>query len=86
MLPLEIGGQKVSWNHPLIFWLFGTGILLIILFILVEAYWAKEPIFPLRLFRQENVALSYIIMAAQAGAQLGVRSHSLFLNLSDVTR
>ncbi|KAK7424656.1 hypothetical protein QQZ08_008539 [Neonectria magnoliae] len=72
MLPLEIGGQKVSWNHPLIFSLIGAGALLIFLFVRVEAGWAKEPIFPLRLFNQRNVTMSFFILAAQSGAQLGM--------------
>lgn len=72
MLPLEIGGQKVPWNHPLVFSLVGAGALLIFLFVRVEAGWAKEPIFPLRLFDQRNVTMSFFIIAAQSGAQLGV--------------
>ncbi|KAH7008864.1 major facilitator superfamily domain-containing protein [Ilyonectria destructans] len=72
MLPLEIGGQKVPWNHPLVFSLVGAGILLLFFFVRVESGWAKEPIFPLRLFRRRNVTMSYLIIAAQSGAQLGM--------------
>lgn len=72
MLPLEIGGQKVPWTHPLVFSLVWAGILLLFFFVRVEAGWAKEPIFPLRLFRKRNVTMSYLIIAAQSGAQLGV--------------
>ncbi|KPM42363.1 hypothetical protein AK830_g4238 [Neonectria ditissima] len=72
MLPLEIGGQKVSWTHPLIFSLVAAGALLVFLFVRVEARWAKEPIFPLRLFNQRNVTMSFFIIAAQSGAQLGM--------------
>ncbi|KAH7160402.1 major facilitator superfamily domain-containing protein [Dactylonectria estremocensis] len=72
MLPLEIGGQKVSWTHPLVFSLIGAGIVLLFLFVRVEATWAKEPIFPLRLFGRRNVTMSYFIVAAQNGAQLGM--------------
>ncbi|KAI5461777.1 major facilitator superfamily domain-containing protein [Mariannaea sp. PMI_226] len=72
MLPVEIGGQKISWDHPLIFTLLAVGVLLVFLFVLVESRWAKEPIFPLRLFGERNVTMAYLIMAAQAGAQLGM--------------
>lgn len=72
LLPLEIGGQKVPWTHPLLFILLAVGVILIVAFFYFESYWAKEPIFPPRLLRQENVALSYLIMAAQSAAQLGV--------------
>lgn len=72
LLPMEIGGQKVSWHHPLIFSLLAGGVLLLFLFVLVESRWAKEPVFPLRLFHERNVTMSFFIMAAQSGAQLGV--------------
>ncbi|CAM1507734.1 Fc.00g045820.m01.CDS01 [Cosmosporella sp. VM-42] len=72
MLPLEIGGQKVPWNHPLVFSLLGMGVVLLYLFVLVESRWAAEPILPLRLFRERNVTLSFVIMAAQSAAQLGM--------------
>ncbi|KAJ4321842.1 hypothetical protein N0V84_005137 [Fusarium piperis] len=71
MMPLEIGGQKIPWSHPLIFVLFAAGIVLAVAFVLVESRWAKEPIFPLRLLRNAQVTKSYLIVAAQAGAQLG---------------
>ncbi|KAH6892924.1 major facilitator superfamily-domain-containing protein [Thelonectria olida] len=72
LLPMEIGGQKVSWHHPLIFSLLTGGVLLLFLFVVVESRWAKEPIFPLRLFHERNVTMSFFIMAAQSGAQLGM--------------
>lgn len=72
MLPVEIGGQKVPWCHPLIVSLLAAGGLLLFLFVLVESRWAKEPIFPLRLFHERNVSMSFFIMGAQSGAQLGV--------------
>ncbi|RSM19948.1 hypothetical protein CDV31_001308 [Fusarium ambrosium] len=69
--PLEIGGQKIPWSHPLIFALFATGLVLAVAFVFVESRWAKEPIYPLRLLRNAQVTKSYLIVAAQAGAQLG---------------
>lgn len=72
MLPVEIGGTKIHWTHPLIFVLFGGGTLLLALFLATEAWWAKEPIFPLVLLRQRDVIASYLIMGCQVAAQLGV--------------
>ncbi|KAJ3535826.1 hypothetical protein NM208_g6975 [Fusarium decemcellulare] len=72
MMPLEIGGQKISWGHPLIFSLIAVGVLLTLAFVLVESRWAKEPIFPLRLLRNKEVTKSYLIVGAQSGAQLGM--------------
>ncbi|RSL64802.1 hypothetical protein CEP54_004624 [Fusarium duplospermum] len=72
MMPLEIGGQKIPWSHPIIFALFAAGLVLAVAFVFVESRWAKEPIFPLRLLRNAQVTKSYLIVAAQAGAQLGL--------------
>ncbi|KAI8715014.1 MFS domain-containing protein [Fusarium sp. LHS14.1] len=72
MMPLEIGGQKIPWNHPIIFALFAASIVLAVAFVLVESRWAKEPIFPLRLLRNAQVTKSYLMVAAQAGAQLAM--------------
>lgn len=72
MLPVEIGGTKIPWTHPLIFVLFGAGTLLLALFLATEAWCAKDPIFPLVLLRQRDVIASYVIMGCQIAAQLGV--------------
>ncbi|KAF4458698.1 multidrug resistance [Fusarium albosuccineum] len=72
MMPLEVGGQKIYWGHPLIFSLIALGVSLTLAFVLVESRWAKEPIFPLRLLRNKEVTKSYLIVAAQSGAQLGM--------------
>ncbi|KAH6648635.1 major facilitator superfamily transporter [Truncatella angustata] len=70
MLPLEIGGSKLAWSHPLIIGLFITGTVLLGTFLVVEEYWAKEPIFPVRLLRNRNVVLVYLISGCQMAAQL----------------
>ncbi len=72
MFPLEIGGAKIPWTHPLIFVLFGSGSVLLALFLATEAWWAKEPIFPLLLLRKRDVVASYFVAGTQVAAQLGV--------------
>lgn len=72
MVPLEIGGQKIPWNHPLVPILAAAGVILSVAFVLVESRWAKEPIFPLRLLRSGDVTQTYLIAFGQAAAQLGV--------------
>ncbi|KAF2805302.1 major facilitator superfamily transporter [Mytilinidion resinicola] len=72
LLPIEIGGVKVPWKHPLIPGLFGLGIVLAVLFVMTEAWWAKEPVLPLQLLRQRDAVASYLIMAFQTAAQLGM--------------
>lgn len=73
LLPLEIGGIKVPWNHPLIPSLFGLAVILIGLFIATEKWWATEPILPLELFHRRDSVVTFIIMGLQVAAQIGVR-------------
>ncbi|KAI1180574.1 major facilitator superfamily transporter [Nemania sp. FL0916] len=72
MLPLEIGGQKVSWSHPIIYALFTTGAILLGIFVMAESRWAKEPIFPLRLLRNRQALLGYLIIGCILAAQSGM--------------
>ncbi|KAK7755663.1 hypothetical protein SLS62_002274 [Diatrype stigma] len=72
LLPIEIGGQKVAWTHPLIFALLAVGAVLLLLFAVVEVYVAREPIFPLRLLRNRNVVLCYLVSCFQGAAQLSM--------------
>lgn len=72
LLPIEIGGQKVAWTHPLIYVSFAIGAILLILFVLTESYVAREPIFPLRLLRNRDLVLCYLINCFQGAAQLSV--------------
>ncbi|KAM0806628.1 putative Major facilitator superfamily (MFS) profile domain-containing protein [Seiridium cardinale] len=72
MIPLEIGGQKVSWSNPSIFVLFAVGTLLLAVFIMAETRWVKEPIFPLRLLRSRDALLGYFIIGCTLAAQSGM--------------
>ncbi|KAF6830412.1 major facilitator superfamily transporter [Colletotrichum plurivorum] len=72
LLPIEIGGTKIPWTHPLIFVMFGAAIVLGGLFVATEEWWAKEPIFPLELLKHRDIVLTYIITGAQVAAQLGL--------------
>ncbi|KAH7033705.1 major facilitator superfamily domain-containing protein [Microdochium trichocladiopsis] len=72
LIPLELGGQKLPWTHPLIFGLFGLGIVLMLAFVCAEQYLAKEPILPLRLFRNRDVTMTYVMYCGQCAAQVGM--------------
>ncbi|OCK82915.1 major facilitator superfamily transporter [Lepidopterella palustris CBS 459.81] len=72
LLPIEIGGVKIPWSHPVVPILFSCGVVLAILFVMTEAWWGKEPIFPLQLLRQRDAVASYLIMGFQVAAQLGM--------------
>ncbi|KAJ2997326.1 hypothetical protein NUW58_g683 [Xylaria curta] len=69
MLPIELGGVRVPWTHPIIFGLFGSGILILGLFVINEARWAKEPAIPLWLMTNRDVLLPYLATCCIGGAQ-----------------
>ncbi|KAI0856219.1 major facilitator superfamily transporter [Xylaria cubensis] len=69
MLPIEIGGVKVPWTHPIVLGLFGAGVLTLIVFAINEARWAEEPAFPLRLIMNRDILSPYIATCCIAGAQ-----------------
>lgn len=73
LLPLELGGDKVPWTHPLVPCLFGAAAIFLTLFVLVETRWAKEPILEPALFTQRDAVISFLIMGLQSAAQFGVR-------------
>jgi hypothetical protein len=73
MLPLEIGGVKVPWTHPVVFGLLGTGFITLGVFLVNEARWAQEPAFPLRLIKHRDILSSYLVISCIAAAQTTVR-------------
>ncbi|KAI2634021.1 major facilitator superfamily transporter [Xylaria nigripes] len=72
LIPLQIGGVKVSWTHPLIWGLFATGILLLCFFVLNEARWVREPAFPIRLIKHRDVLSSYVTITCIFGAHISL--------------
>lgn len=71
LLALNVG-LKLPWNAPVTWVLISTSLVLGILFLATEAYFAPEPILPLRLLRRWNVAASYIIIFLSTFSQLAV--------------
>lgn len=72
MLVLDLGGKKLQWKGPALLTLIALSAFLGILFVLVEAYWTEEPVFPIRLMLHQDVLTSYLIAGLQIGAQTGV--------------
>ena len=72
LVALDLGGQKLPWSHPVIWILFASSAVLGLLFFLVEAHWAKEPIFPLSLLVHRDVVVAYLVGGFQIAAQLAV--------------
>jgi hypothetical protein len=79
LLPLEIGGTLVPWNHPVIYILFAASVAIAVLYVLFEERWAKEPILSPRLLASRNVLASNVILFCQAAAQLGVSEVEHFI-------
>lgn len=73
MLPIEMGGVKVPWTHPIIFGLLVAGALTIGVFVINEARWAEVPVFPLRLMKNRDIVSPYVAICCIAGAQTSVR-------------
>lgn len=71
-LLLDQGGKSFAWSSWWSALFGGGGVALLIAFVLVEAYVAREPIFNLRILRRTNVSAAYIIGALQITAQLGM--------------
>ncbi|EKG14361.1 Major facilitator superfamily [Macrophomina phaseolina MS6] len=68
MLPLELGGQKLPWSHPMIFVLGGLAVVTGVFFVQAEKR-AKEPVFPLGLFKVKDFVISFTVFGLQMGAQ-----------------
>lgn len=79
LLVVDLGGQKLPWSHPVIWILLASSVALGLLFLLIEGYVAKEPIFPLKLLIHRDVVTAYLVSALQAGAQFGVQPLWLIL-------
>lgn len=72
LLVLDMGGDKVPWNSPLIYVLAGTAVVCAGIFYVVEEYWATEPIFPTRLITHKEVLLDYAIQVVQTACQVAL--------------
>jgi hypothetical protein len=72
MLPLELGGVKILWSHPMIFVLFGIGALLFLSFLANELWWARNPVFPVRMLTSREVLACYTVIGLLAAAQTSV--------------
>ncbi|KAI8933411.1 hypothetical protein NX059_010026 [Plenodomus lindquistii] len=72
LFPLEIGGDRVAWNSPMIALLFSGAALFGALFVATEAWLASEPIVPLSLLQHRDVVLSAFVMIFQGAAQIGL--------------
>lgn len=72
LLILDMGGKQMSFTSPAMVGLICTTTGTAAAFVLIEAYWANEPVFPLRLAANRGVASAYTMAALQLAAEYGV--------------
>jgi len=73
LLPMELGGNEISWSHPVVPSLFAAASISLAVFVFIEKRWAKEPVLDLGLFVQRDLVLCLLIATLQSAAQAGVR-------------
>lgn len=78
MSPVMVDNQGLAWSSPLIVGMLILGVLLLGLFIWIETR-VKEPIIPLHLFRNRNVAvMSLIVFILMLGLMGGIATFPFF--------
>jgi EmrB/QacA subfamily drug resistance transporter len=71
LLALSLGGQAYAWDSPQVVALLGAGVAVLALFLWLEAR-ARDPILPLKLFRNNVVAISSTNALAQSMGQISL--------------
>ncbi|CAG8628602.1 1812_t:CDS:2, partial [Ambispora leptoticha] len=66
LLALSWGGDKYSWKDPIIIGLLAGGVLLLVLFLIVEAFVSIEPISPIHLFKNRSLLACFGVNFFQA--------------------
>ncbi|RUP04397.1 major facilitator superfamily domain-containing protein [Jimgerdemannia flammicorona] len=61
LLAIEWGGNNYAWDSALIISLFVVGAVLVVAFVFVESYYAKEPIIPGHLFKMRTPLAVFIV-------------------------
>ncbi|KAJ2161167.1 hypothetical protein GGF46_001679 [Coemansia sp. RSA 552] len=60
LLALNFGGQDYSWSSPVVICLLVCGLVVIGIFVLLEWKVPKEPVMPMRLFKDRNVTVALL--------------------------
>ncbi|RKP08461.1 major facilitator superfamily-domain-containing protein, partial [Thamnocephalis sphaerospora] len=60
LLAASWGGQEYPWSHPLVISLLCVGLAILVAFVFVEAYWVKNPLMPLHIFRDRDTAIGFL--------------------------
>lgn len=83
LLGIDMGGDKLPWNHRVIGIPFASSFTSGLLFLLIEAYVAHEPILPFGLLMHRDVMTTNLLSALQTCAQFAVRPQVYRLCLID---
>lgn len=70
---LDLGVRIGTIKHPLVISSVVAFLFFGIAFILIEAYWASQPIIPLSLIKKRTVGFQYLVQMLNMSAQFGVR-------------
>ena len=58
---LDSGGNTLPWTHPLVLTSLPLALITFVIFVFWDLYYATEPVIPVRLLNQRNIALSCIV-------------------------
>lgn len=83
LLVLGLGGQKVSWDDPIIIYLAATCVVFGTAFVMREGLWAKKPLIPLWLMRRNGVGVFCVVQILLFSARFAV-SKLAFCRLASV--
>ncbi|KAI8321109.1 MFS general substrate transporter [Martensiomyces pterosporus] len=72
LLGLSWGGQQYAWTSAVVLACLIAGGVILLAFIAVEWFWAKEPIIPVRLYRINNVVTASFASIMLGGTMYGV--------------
>ena len=72
LLILGLGGQRLSWNDPIIISLTAIFVVSSTAFGMREGFWAKKPLIPMWLMRKNGVGLFCVVQILLFGARSAV--------------
>lgn len=60
-MPINSGGSLWAWESPLTITTLAIGLVLVFVFITIEAFVAKIPLMPMQLFKQRTASILFIM-------------------------
>jgi MFS family permease len=58
---IDSGGNTLPWTHPLVLTSFPLAFVALVIFVIWDLFYALEPVIPIRLLKQRNIAFSCIL-------------------------